>query len=145
MTERELPAGRYGSRSGRKPPRWVFWTLLTVVLVTALVLAVVGYRNLGTQPIEARQAAFQVLDDHAVRITFEVSRDHPEQPADCIVRSRSADGDETGRKEVYVPAGGEIMTLSTVLRTSKRPVTGEVYGCSYHVPSYLPKEAPPRE
>jgi hypothetical protein len=118
--------------------------LLAVVLIVALGVAVVAYRNLGSQPIDGQQTAFQVLDDHSVRIDFQVRRDHPDQPADCVVRARSQDGDEAGRKEVLVPSGAIVVNLSTVLRTSKRPVTGEVYGCSYQVPSYLTKEARPR-
>jgi Domain of unknown function (DUF4307) len=66
-----------------------------------------------------------------------VVRQEPQRPAVCIVRARSQDGDETGRKEVYVPPGGDSVLASTLLRTSRRPVTGEVYGCSYDVPPYL--------
>lgn len=145
MDQRELPAHRYGSRGRRRPRRWVYWVLLGAFLVVGFVLAVVAYRNLGSKPVEGQQTAFAVLGDDRVKISFEVRRDHPEKPADCIVRARSQDGDESGRKEVYVPPDGVVTNLSTVLRTSKRPVTGEVYGCSYQVPSYLSKEAPPRE
>ncbi|GDY29916.1 DUF4307 domain-containing protein [Gandjariella thermophila] len=143
MAQREVPTDRYGSRAGRRPPRWAYWVVLAAAVVVGLVVAVVAYQNLGSQPIEGEQTAFQILDDHSVRIDFQVRRDHPERPADCLVRARSQDGDEVGRKEVLVPAGATVVSRSTVLRTSKRPVTGEVYGCSYQVPSYLTKEARP--
>lgn len=137
---RTLPEGRYGPRR-RRLPRWAAsWAqpvLLALAVTAGLVVAVVGYRNLGTAPIEGAEAAFEVLDDHSVRVTVEVVRDQPSRPAVCIVRARSIDGDETGRKEVYVPPGDRSELATTVLRTSRRPVTGEVFGCSYQVPVYL--------
>jgi hypothetical protein len=78
-----------------------------------------------------------VIDDGSVRVTFQVVRRQPDRAAVCIVRARSIDGDETGRKEVYVPPGPRSVLAETVLRTSRRPVTGEVFGCSYEVPGYL--------
>jgi len=47
------------------------------------------------------------------------------------------DGDEAGRREVLVRPGGDTVRATTVLKTSKPPVTGEVFGCSYQVPAYL--------
>jgi len=111
--------------------------LLTLVVAAAFGLAIVGYRNFGSPPIEGRQTGYLVLDDSSVQVTFEVVRKQPERPAVCIVRARSKDGDETGRKEVFVPAGVRSVVAETVLRTSRRAVTGEVFGCSYEVPSYL--------
>jgi Domain of unknown function (DUF4307) len=127
-------SSRYGPR---RAPRWLPAALLAVVVLAAFGVALLAYRNFGNPPIEGHQTAFTVLDDGSVKITFQVLRDQPERPADCIVRARSADGDETGRKEVYVPAGAPSVLLTTVLRTSQRPVTGEVFGCSYEVPPYL--------
>lgn len=106
-------------------------------MLAGLGVSIVGYRNLGPQPIEGRQTAFRVLDDGSVRITFQVVRRQPERPAVCIARARSVDGDETGRKEVFVPPGQRSVLAETVLRTSRRPVTGEIFGCSYEVPEYL--------
>jgi hypothetical protein len=111
--------------------------LLVAVVLAGLGVAVVGYRNLGSPPIEGRQTAFRVIDDGSVRVTFQVVRRQPDRAAVCIVRARSIDGDETGRKEVYVPPGPRSVLAETVLRTSRRPVTGEVFGCSYEVPGYL--------
>lgn len=145
MAGRTLPEGRYGPRrDGRRLPGWAAnWAppvLLALVVAAGLVVAVVGYRNLGPAPIEGTETAFEVLDDHAVRVTFQVVRNEPSRPGVCIVRARSVDGDETGRKEVYVSPGDRSELASTVLRTSRRPVTGEVFGCSYQVPVYLRPE-----
>lgn len=108
-----------------------------MVALAGLGLAIAGYRNLGSPPIEGRQTAFRVIDDGSVEVTFQVVRREPARAAVCIVRARSEDGDETGRKEVYLAPGPANTLASTVLRTSRRPVTGEVFGCSYEVPAYL--------
>lgn len=137
VTQRELPAGRYGSRDQRRGPRWVYWALLGVFVVVGLVVAYVAYVNLGDGPITTEPASYRFVDDHTTQFTFTVTRDDPSKPADCIVRTRSADGDEAGVREVYVPAGGAQRTVDTVVHTSKRAVIVEVYGCSYQVPPYL--------
>lgn len=137
MAQRALPEGRYG-KSGRKPlPKLARWGLLAVAIAVGAVVAFVGYRNLGTKPIEAKQTAFEILDDERVQVRFEVSRDQPERPAVCIIRARSKDGDEAGRREVLVRPGNSVVVETTVVRASKPPVTGEVFGCSYQVPAYL--------
>jgi len=137
VAERALPEGRYG-RDTRKPlSKLARWGLLAVAVAVGALIAFVAYRNLGTKPIEAKQTAFELLGDDRVEVTFEVSRDQPERAAVCIIRARSKDGDEAGRREVLVPPGNALVVETTVLRTSKPPVTGEVFGCSYQVPPYL--------
>jgi hypothetical protein len=116
--------------------------LLGVAVLAGVIVAVVAYRNLGPQPITGTQTAL-VFGDHSVRVTFAVTRDQPERPADCIIRALSRDGAEVGRKEVYVPAAGGSIQLNAVLRTTKEPVTGDVYGCTYRVPPYLSTPVPP--
>ncbi|WP_461122559.1 DUF4307 domain-containing protein [Saccharothrix stipae] len=131
-----LPEGRYGTPR-RALPRWARWSLPVIAVLIGGVVAWVGYRNLGTMPVEAKQTAFEVLGDDSVRITFEVVRQTPEQPVVCIVRARSQDGDEAGRREVLVEPSAGTVRATTVLKASKPPVTGEVFGCSYQVPAYL--------
>jgi hypothetical protein len=127
-------ADRYG-KAPAKPSGWKKYALTAAGVLFGVGAAWVAYANLGAPPIEGKQAAFTIIDDHSVRLAFGVVRDQPERAAVCIVRARAGDGDETGRKEVYIrPNDG---SYSTVIRTSKRPVTGEVYGCSYQVPEYM--------
>ncbi|MEU5691597.1 DUF4307 domain-containing protein [Actinosynnema sp. NPDC020468] len=133
-----LPEGRYG-KPRRPLPRWARWSLPVVGVLVGALVAWIGYRNLGTQPVEAKQTAFRVLDAGTVEITFEVVRETPEKPVVCIVRARADDGDETGRREVLVPGSRDTVRPKTVLKTSRTAVTGEVFGCSYQVPAYLSK------
>lgn len=135
VAERALPEGRYGTKRPARP--WLRWSLLGVALLVGLAVTFVGYRNLGTKPIESKQTSFEIVDEGSVKVTFEVSRDTPERPAVCVIRARSKDGDEAGRREVLVPPGNSIVRETTLLHTSKPPVTGEVFGCSYQVPAYL--------
>jgi hypothetical protein len=56
----------------------------------------------------------------------------------CIVRARSIDGSETGRREVLVPPSSQAtVQVTTTVKSSRPPVVGDVYGCGTHVPSYL--------
>lgn len=138
LSKRTLPAGRYGSRSTNGGlPGWARATVLAAGIGVGVILAIALYLTFGSQPIEGKQISYSVLNDGAVQVDLEVTRETPQRPAMCIVRARSKDGDEVGRKEVFVAPGAGTVTLTTVLRTSKRPVTGEVDVCSYQVPPYL--------
>jgi hypothetical protein len=106
-------------------------------MLVGLAVAVIGYRNLGTTPIQGQAVSFTLLPGNAVQLRLTVTRDDPSHAAVCIVRARSRDGEETGRKEVYVPPAAGPIVLTTVVQTSRPPVTADVYGCSLQVPAYL--------
>ncbi|PRC53691.1 DUF4307 domain-containing protein, partial [Mycobacterium sp. ITM-2017-0098] len=81
---------------------------------------------------------YRVLDPHTVDITISVTRDDPSRPVVCIVRARSYDGDETGRREGLVPpATAETVQVTTTVKSSRPAVMGDVYGCGTDVPGYL--------
>lgn len=143
MTQ-QLPEGRYGARARTRRRPVLRWLLTGTVLVVLTIASVVSYRNIGSAPIEGKQVAFEVLDESSVQITFQVRRDEPGRPVDCVVRARSEDGAEIGRKEVLVrPSEGTTTIEETVLRTSALATTGEVFGCTYNVPEYLSTHARP--
>ena len=143
MTAGQLPEGRYGSR----PPRHRSLRLQVLGMVLAglagLVVAVIGYRNLAEVPVRGETLSFRLMEPNAVALRFEVVRDNPDRPAVCVVRARSRDGEETGRKEVYVPPATGPVGLTTVIRTSRPPVTADVFGCSLQVPPYLVPSSTP--
>jgi hypothetical protein len=143
MAVRDLPVGRYGAPKSKRGRRWWYWTLLGVFVAVGLVVAYVAYLNLGVTPINPQVTGYRVVDDGTVTATFTVDRDHPDQPADCIVYALAADGSEVARGEVYVPPSETTIQLSATLRTDKRATTVEFYGCSYQVPPYLTKSMPP--
>lgn len=137
MGAQQVPEGRYGSRARGPVKPWVRWLLYAVVFAVLVGVSVVAYRNLGSKPIEGKQVAFRTIDDQSVGVTVELQRQQPDRPAECVVRARSYDGQEVGRKEVLMPPSDGTTRQNTVLRTSARAVVGEVYGCTYAVPPYM--------
>jgi Domain of unknown function (DUF4307) len=137
VTAGRLPEGRYGRRAYSARRRWATGMGLVLAAVIGLAVAVIGYRNLGATPITGERLGFTLLPGNAVQLELSVIRDDPSRAAVCIVRARSRDGEETGRKEVYVPPAAGPIALSTVVLTSRPPVTADVYGCSFQVPAYL--------
>ncbi|MBN9636000.1 MAG: DUF4307 domain-containing protein, partial [Actinobacteria bacterium] len=69
---------------------------------------------------------------------FSVTREDPAQTAVCIVRAKAVDGSETGRREILIaPAAAKTVQVTAVVKSTKPPVVGDVYGCGTDVPSYL--------
>ncbi|MGH3795473.1 MAG: DUF4307 domain-containing protein [Pseudonocardiaceae bacterium] len=141
MTTGELPTGRYGTRDSGHRTRWARPLVMVLGALVGLAVAVVAYHNLAQNPLQTQVLGFDVQagqpDANAVSLQFSVIRDDPSRPAVCIVRARSYDGQETGRREVYVPPAAGPVGLTTVIQTSRPSVTADVYGCSLQVPAYL--------
>jgi hypothetical protein len=137
MTER--PTSRYGrQRLSRRARRLLIIGLTLLVVAVGGAVAVVGYHRLGTADVEAAMNSYRLLDDETVSVTITVTRKDPRRPAVCIVRARSKDGSETGRREVLVPASAQkSVQVTTIVKASRPPVMGDVYGCGFDVPNYL--------
>ena len=81
---------------------------------------------------------YRIVDDETVEVTVSVTLDDPSRRVVCIVRARSYDGNEIGRREVLVaPSTEETVQVRTIVKTSMPAVVGEVYGCGSDVPPYL--------
>jgi len=79
-----------------------------------------------------------VIDNETASITISVTRSDPSRPVDCIVRVRSEDGSETGRREVLVgPSQAATVQVTTTVKSSQPPVMADIYGCGTDVPGYL--------
>jgi hypothetical protein len=135
----ERPAARYGhQRLSRGNRRWIAIALGAVVLGAGVAIAVIGSQRLGTGPVKGELGGYQLVDDQTVQVTITVTRDDPSKPVSCIVRARAIDGSETGRREVLVgPSTQKTVQVTTIVKSSKPPVVGDVYGCGTDVPSYL--------
>jgi hypothetical protein len=133
------PEARYGRRRlTRTSRRGIVVVLAVLVVVAGIVIAVIGYQRLGTAPVVGSLAGYQVIDDETASVTISVTRSDPSRPVDCIVRVRSKDGSETGRREVLVPASGQAtVQVTTTVKSSKPPVMADIYGCGTDVPGYL--------
>jgi hypothetical protein len=131
-------AERYGRSGTRLPGRWIAIGLGVLVVAAGLGIAYTGYRKLGTQDVKGEQVSFAITSPSAMSITFLVTREDPSRPAVCIIRARSRDGAETGRREILVePSGSGTVQLTATVRGARPPVTGDVYGCGLDVPAYL--------
>ncbi|WP_216897700.1 DUF4307 domain-containing protein [Nocardia alni] len=128
---------RYGARS-RRTPRWILPVLSVGVVVLGLIIAYVGYKNLGPKDIDPEQLGYTVVNDSTVQAHFKVTRAHPLRPAVCFVRAMDKDGGEVGRREVLIPPSTSgTVEMKVIVRSVARPSASDVYGCSAVIPPYL--------
>jgi Domain of unknown function (DUF4307) len=135
----ERPAARYGRQrlSGRQR-RWIAAGLTVLVVAVGVIVAIVASGRFGSAEVEGELGGYRLVDDQTVEVTISVTRDDPSRPAVCIVRARSIDGSETGRREVLVPPSpASTVQVTTVVKASSKPVVGDIYGCGMDVPPYL--------
>jgi hypothetical protein len=140
MTETSPPPSqtRYGRRRSLRPSRRRAIILAAMVAVAGIVLAAIAYQRLGRSDVEGTLAGYQLIDSQTVSVTISVTRKDPSRPVDCILRVRAKDGSETGRREVLVaPSTQTTVQVTTVLKSRKPAVVGDIYGCGTDVPSYL--------
>ena len=142
MATGQLLEDRYGTRP-RNTSRRTYWILGACALLLGGGIAWLGYANLGTAPIQTQRVGFENLDGDTMRLTFEITRNTPDRPAVCIVRTRVKSGAEGGRREVLIPPGPATSQVTTTIRSGAEPVTADVFGCSYQVPAYLSTDLPP--
>lgn len=135
----ERPEARYGrQRLDRRSRRWIAIGLTVLVVVLGVAIAAVAFTRLGSAEVEGELGGYRVLDDQTIEVTMSVTREDPSRPVVCIVRARSYDGTETGRRELLVPPAEQTtVQVTTLVKTSAPAVVGDVYGCGTEVPSYL--------
>ncbi len=135
----ERPTDRYGRQQlTRRTRRWIVAGLTALVLAAGVAIAIVAFVRFGGGDVTGELAGYRVVDEETVEVIASVTRDDPSQPVVCIVRARSYDGSETGRREVLVPPStAHTVQVTTIVKTSRPPVVGDVYGCGSDVPSYL--------
>ena len=130
---------RYG-RQGMSPVtrRRLAIALGALALVLGVVVAILGYQRFEGNDVEGSMAAYEVLDSQTVSVTISVTRKDRSRPAHCIVRVRSRDGAETGRREILVPPSNQkTVQITATVKSYKQPYVGDIYGCGMDVPSYL--------
>lgn len=135
----DRPAARYGrQRLSRSSRRRLAAILFALIVVVGVAIAFVAFQRLGTGEVKGELGGYELLDSETVQVTISVTRDDPSRPVVCIVRARSLDGGESGRREVLVPPSTQAtVQVTTVVKSTRRPVVGDVYGCGTDVPSYL--------
>ena len=132
------PPARYGRGPLLRPSRRRAAALAVVVAAVGVLVAAIGYQRLGRSDVEGTLAGYRLIDNQTVSVTISVTRTDPSRPVDCIVRVRAKDGSETGRREVLVPPASEAtVQVTTIVKSSKPAVVGDIYGCGTDVPGYL--------
>jgi hypothetical protein len=132
------PQSRYGRAGLPRPSRRRVVALVVMVVAAGIVVAAIGYQRLGRSDVEGTLAGYRLIDNQTVSVTISVTRTDPSRPVDCIVRVRAKDGSETGRREVLVPPASEAtVQVTTIVKSSKPAVVGDIYGCGTDVPGYL--------
>ncbi|RPA12120.1 DUF4307 domain-containing protein [Gordonia sp. OPL2] len=129
-------------RSATSRRRW-FIGLSALVVVVGVGLATLGYSKFASPDVSGEATGYQIVDPSTVAVQFTVTRNDPSQAVACVVRGRSLDGDESGRREILIPGGTQTQIgMRTEVITSKPPVIGEVFGCTTDVPAYLTRSTP---
>ena len=112
--------------------------LTTLAVLAGVAVAAIGYQRFEGNAVEGDTAAYEILDNQTVSVTISVTRKDPATPVVCIVRARSKDGAETGRREVLIAASeAKTVQVTTTVKSYKPPFIGEIYGCGTDVPEYL--------
>ena len=140
---RRRPPGRYDepTRLGSK---------VAAVTLAVLVLGFVAlagrqfWLRLTTEQVDLQVLAYEVVDDDAVRVEFDVTP--PGERVWCLVRARNEAGAEVGREFVPVdPDGDGPVRVRHLLPTTDLPVTGEVTRCLAKDPPAGEPTAPPAQ
>ena len=122
----------------RRARRGILIGLSVLIVAAGVVIALIGFQRLGTSDVKGELAGYRLLDGQTVEVTISVTRKDPSQPVVCILRARSLDGSETGRRELLVaPSSRATVQVTAIVKTSKPPAMGDVYGCGNDVPPYL--------
>lgn len=133
------PDARYGRpRLSRRARRRVAIALGVLVAAAGIVIAVIGYQRISTSAVTGSLVGYRLVDDETASVTISVTRSDPSRPVACIVRVRTTNGSETGRRELLVPPSeATTVQVTTTVKSSQPPVMADVYGCGTEVPSYL--------
>jgi hypothetical protein len=135
----ERPTARYGRQKlSRRTRRRVVIGLFLLIVTAGVVIALIAFQRFGTGDVKGELGGYKIVDDETVAVTITVTRSDPSVPAVCIVRARSINGDETGRREILVPPStASSVVIDAVVKSTKPPVVGDIYGCGIDVPPYL--------
>lgn len=121
---------RYG-RTPRKGRRDRLTLIIAAGVFAVVLVAWVVWAGLdGNKPmVEARDVAHTVIDDHTVRVDYEVSMPIGES-ARCAVQALNEDFTVVGWKIVDVPASDRYTrAFSETVRTALPANTGLIYHC----------------
>jgi hypothetical protein len=125
-----FPPGRYGRRRDGKRHLMAPIVACVIVLVVSLTLSVRLYRQYGDPDYDSQIIGWTGVTASQLTIDFTV-RVPAGGSASCVLRARSYDGAEVGRRTVTVSATGDHTTIeaSEPVQTTARAAVGDVVVC----------------
>jgi hypothetical protein len=125
-----FPAGRYGRRRDGRRRLVTPIVLGLIVLVASVALSVRLYRQYGDPDYQSQIVGWTGVTESQLTIDFTV-RVPAGGSASCVLRARSYDGAEVGRRTVRVAAHGDDTTIkaSEPVPTTARASVGDVVVC----------------
>lgn len=120
--------------------------ILVIIFAAMIIAAGVYIFSMLTRTSEASVTAVEtngeIVSDSKLTSQIDVTRDDPSQAAYCIVTALNYSKDEVGRREIFIPAGGDKITrYSMDIQTRERGHAAKVYGCSTTIPPHLSQNA----
>jgi hypothetical protein len=125
-----FPPGRYGRRRDGKRHRIAPIVIGLIVIVASVALTVRLYRQYGDTNYDSQIVGWTGVTEEQIIINFTV-RVPAGGSASCLLRARSYDGVEVGRRMVTVTAQGDDTTIEAgePVQTSARASVGDVIDC----------------
>ncbi|AEQ06280.1 DUF4307 domain-containing protein [Corynebacterium pseudotuberculosis] len=113
--------------------------VLILVIVAAIAVALIKFVQKDRQTkISGQIANVMQVDDNNFKLTVDVTRDNTSVDHYCIVTALDYEMAEVGRREFFLPSGGDkTQRIEVPIKTSKGAVSGNLYGCSDSIPFYL--------
>lgn len=117
--------------------------VFAAMFIAAIIYGVQYFQKQEKVNADISYVTHEVLSDDSTRVWADVTRNHIDEDAYCIVQAFDYSKAEVGRREFAVPAGGpKTQRIAVDVPTNHRAVAGGVYGCSGNTPSYLDMEHP---
>lgn len=113
--------------------------ILVLVITAAIAVALIKFVQQDRQTkISGQIANVMQVDNSNFALTVDVTRDNTDVDHYCIVTALDYEMAEVGRREFFLPSGGDkTQRIEVPIKTSKGAVSGNLYGCSSSIPFYL--------
>lgn len=113
--------------------------VLILVIAAAIAVALIKFVQQDRQTkISGQIANVMQVDENNFALTVDVTRDDTSVDHYCIVTALDYEMAEVGRREFFLPSGGnKTQRIDVPIKTSKGAVSGNLYGCSSSIPFYL--------
>ncbi|MDO5030408.1 MAG: DUF4307 domain-containing protein [Corynebacterium sp.] len=138
---RQQQRARYGDTKNRTlPAKLVVIGILAMLVITGAYIFV-QMNRVSAPDVSASQAGWSRTpgkEDEQFIFTLDVTREKPELDSYCIIYALNYDVAEVGRRDVFIPGGGEkTVRMDVPISTREMAVAGDVYGCSTEIPEFL--------